>query len=202
MVSRDNYVPETEYEFLGSVRTDIVKIYNKKKTAFVNTPAYNDYLERREDIIEALSIMGSDERKQKVEEELQQYKKDHQVDIVANEAEKQQKLEEEVRLIVSVEGSRFEGIKEPIALVPHPPRNLKHPLEIQYCQFFKKEEETEDGAPPAEIPWPLDVKIKEHIDLPRRNFPTYDEYRAFELSGGYRNDVVQKRQMEELLHGI
>eukprot|EP00922_Rhytidocystis_sp_ex-Travisia-forbesii_P038488 GHVS01057325.1.p1 GENE.GHVS01057325.1~~GHVS01057325.1.p1 ORF type:complete len:274 (+),score=39.46 GHVS01057325.1:238-1059(+) len=201
-VSRDP--DEDQAELTAATRRRLLKIYNSERKRFDSTPSYNDYLERREDIIQALvSSVTSDDRKKKLEEETRQYRKANQVEIVENESLKNSSFEEQVRSVVRQEGTTFEKVKLPLS-AKHLQHHIKliHPLEIAFKELFDKQKDDNGSAPTFGIPRPLDVSIKEDSDLPRKPFRTYAEFRAAEIAGGYNMDVIKSRQLSELLYGF
>eukprot|EP00922_Rhytidocystis_sp_ex-Travisia-forbesii_P008006 GHVS01011805.1.p1 GENE.GHVS01011805.1~~GHVS01011805.1.p1 ORF type:complete len:270 (-),score=29.04 GHVS01011805.1:57-866(-) len=204
---RSSYVgkdpDDDQAELTASTRRRILKIYNSDRKRFDTTPAYNDYLERREDIIQALACGTSEDKRKKLEEETRLYRKDNQVEIVENESLKNSSFEDKVRSVVRMEGTIFEKIKLPLN-TKHQQHNLKliHPLEVAFKELFDKQKEDNGSAPTCGIPRPLDVSIKDDTDIPRKPFRTYAEFRAAEIAGGYNLDVIKARQLSELLYGF
>eukprot|EP00922_Rhytidocystis_sp_ex-Travisia-forbesii_P008801 GHVS01012877.1.p1 GENE.GHVS01012877.1~~GHVS01012877.1.p1 ORF type:complete len:205 (+),score=35.64 GHVS01012877.1:492-1106(+) len=138
-VARDE--DEEQSDLTASVRRRILQIYNSDRRRFDSTPSYNDYLEKREDIIQTLASGVTDERKKKIEDESRQYRKEHQVEIVENESIKNSSFEEKVRSVVQQEGIMFEKLKLPINLKYHNANiKLVHVRTHKYmsilCRYF------------------------------------------------------------------
>lgn len=137
------------------VRRKVVSIYNKGRRGFTNTPDYNLYLEKREEMIYALAYESNEPLKKEIQNDLNTYKADN-----IHEHEQQRKNEENdfIRQIVEEEGDFYERVKEPYVNGFHRANRelIVHPLKREFRALFEEHVPQQGAATGA--PQPLKGK--------------------------------------------
>ncbi|KAL8454018.1 hypothetical protein Emag_001590 [Eimeria magna] len=218
-LTRGNYVltePDVElFSYEKEVRKRVNNVLNALRDNFENTPAYNDYLEEKEDTIYEL-VHGTDEHvKRKLESRLRELeghgRAQPQQQQQKQQLQQQQNSEARVALrlrkikeIVKKEGNFYEIVK-------HKPlgRTIKsgedpyvHVLERQYFSLFHKESasgnQLTNGAVSAEGARPLDASIREDQHIPRRRYANLNDFDAAGLAAGFVPELFRTRGKQEL----
>ncbi|PFH36189.1 CDK-activating kinase assembly factor MAT1 protein [Besnoitia besnoiti] len=197
----DMEVLEAEKE----IRKRVEAIYNSTRERFPDTPAYDDYREKKEDIVYQL-VRGSDEAvKRKLEAELRAYERQNLKTIQENKDVLKQREKEKIFQIVQREGVFYEVVKRRPALsrAAIAKENLVHPLERQYAPYFQEEQApvlvTAEGGETAR---PLNPTIKEDSDVPRTRYRNRDQFEKAEIAGGYTQRLVFAKGLAELLGSV
>ncbi|ESS29756.1 CDK-activating kinase assembly factor MAT1 protein [Toxoplasma gondii RUB] len=198
----DMEVLETEKE----IRRRVEAIYNSTRERFPDTPAYDDYREKKEDIVYQL-VSGSDEAvKRKLEAELRAYERQNLKLIQENKEERKQREKEKIFQIVQREGIFYEVVKRRPALsrTAVDKEQLVHPLERQYAPYFQKEETTTVAvrAESGETARPLNPSIKDDADVPRPRYKNREQFEKAELASGYAPQTVFAKGLAELVGSV
>ncbi|CBZ50549.1 putative CDK-activating kinase assembly factor [Neospora caninum Liverpool] len=194
-------VLETEKE----IRKRVEAIYNSTRERFPDTPAYDDYREKKEDIVYQL-VSGTDEAvKRKLEAELRAYERQNTKLIKENKEERKQREKEKIFQIVQREGIFYEVVKRRPALsrTAVDKDQLVHPLERQYAPYFQEEQAAVAvSAESGETARPLNHSIKEDADVPRPRYKNREQFEKAELASGYTPQMVFAKGLSELVGSV
>ncbi|KAL8439298.1 hypothetical protein Efla_003935 [Eimeria flavescens] len=218
-LTRANYVltePDVElFEYEKDIRKRVNSVLNALRDNFENTPAYNDYLEEKEETIYEL-VHGTDEQiKRKLESRLRELEGHGR----AQQQQKQQKQQQQqqqnsearaalrlrkIKEIVSKEGNFYEIVKRkplgrPLKATEEP---YLHVLERQYFSLFHSDRgagnQRKSGASSLDGARPLEAAIREDHHIPKRRYASMADFMAAGEAAAYTPELHGTRGLEEL----
>ncbi|KAJ1608993.1 ring domain-containing protein [Cryptosporidium canis] len=136
------YIPDFEFgetDFIrseGQARKQVYSILNESRKDFKDTPCYDNFLERREDLIYKL-IYGSDSEKKSTEEFLNQHSKENQVAILDRKTRDETLWRNDILDIVQKEGTFYEQLNQLSQNTSIDHIQIVHPLQNEYPELFQ-----------------------------------------------------------------
>lgn len=217
---KDRESDETFYEQEKLVRQRVASVYNMTRNHFETTPAYNDYLEQREEIVYTLTFSTDEAERKRYQEELESYELEHQKQIVECQQRALKDEREWICDIVKKEGTFFERAQlDYMAGFRLPSVKLVHALQRRYPDLFldddakaasglsnekqaatklSKDNPTAVTIGAGNQPKPLDPNIV-YSKLPRR--PCIDKA-AMLRACGLSKSTIGRRVADELWGGL
>ncbi|SPJ08968.1 CDK-activating kinase assembly factor [Plasmodium sp. DRC-Itaito] len=183
-------IEERIYVNQKNVRSKLKEIFNKRRHNFENTPLYNNYLEKVEDMIYVLTNECDEKKRKIIEAYIKKYEKDNYKLIEENNALIYESERKKIHEIVKEEGNLYEIIK-------HRPIINKVHNETYVHSLIKENPKLFDEVKVANIvevqPQPLNAAYKNDTDIPLRKYFSQDELYKADYAGGYDTNVVLKR---------
>lgn len=203
-ITKTNVIPidmdEWIYTNQKKIRAKLMSIFNKKRHNFENTPLYNNYLEKVEDLIYTLSNETDKKKIKQLESYIKKYEKENVKIIEENNAILNEQKKRKIHEIVQEEGNFYEIIKHrPLAFnsIEEKEQNKQsyvHNLIKENPKLFHEfKEEEQNQAQPQ----PLNPQYKADTDIPRQNYKTKQMAMKADICGGYNLDVVYHRAYTE-----
>lgn len=195
-------IEEKNFSNQKIIRAKLTCIFNKRRHNFKNTPLYNEYLEKVEDLIYFLSNEKDDKRKKLVEAYIKKYEKENSKIIEENNAmlfeTKKRKIEE----IVREEGNFYEIIKHRPFANKGNPQIYIHPLIKENPKIFYDSLKDKNEYKSQTQPRPLNPSYKNDTDIVPRKFMNKEELLKSDICGGYNTTVVFNRSQTEFTGSI
>ncbi|SBT71756.1 CDK-activating kinase assembly factor, putative [Plasmodium malariae] len=193
-ITKKNVVPfdieERIYSNQKNIRSKLMEIFNKRRHNFENTPLYNNYLEKIEDIIYMLTNECDEKKRKIIESYIKKYEKENIKLIEENNALIYENEKKKIHDIVKEEGNLYEIIK-------HRPIINKSNNETYVHSLIKENPKLFDEIKVTNIsesqPQPLNASIKNDTDIPVRKFTSEEELKKSDYAGGYDPSIVFKR---------
>eukprot|EP01057_Protomagalhaensia_wolfi_P000574 Protomagalhaensia_wolfi_Nauph_80__573@NODE_1324_length_1588_cov_134_064558_g1023_i0_p1_GENE_NODE_1324_length_1588_cov_134_064558_g1023_i0NODE_1324_length_1588_cov_134_064558_g1023_i0_p1_ORF_typecomplete_len293_score47_57MAT1/PF06391_13/1_7e18zfRING_5/PF14634_6/8_9e06zfRING_UBOX/PF13445_6/0_0011zfC3HC4_5/PF17121_5/0_0022zfC3HC4/PF00097_25/0_0061zfRING_2/PF13639_6/0_022zfC3HC4_2/PF13923_6/0_013zfC3HC4_3/PF13920_6/0_33zfRING_4/PF14570_6/6_5zfRING_4/PF14570_6/61ProkRING_4/PF14447_6/41ProkRING_4/PF14 len=191
------------------VRARVLAILNGDRKSYQNTPAYNQFLEEREEIIYDLVFSDDDSLKAQRQTYLKQYEMEFQQQIL--EASERQRLREKqwIQEIVEKEDVFYEIVNQGFAAKNFGFKNtdrkrLVHKLQHLHPQYFEQADAVGVVAGPAQASDVSITKLSElHASLPNTIIPNIDYMKlkrrhaddraALLRAGGHKKDRIAVR---------
>lgn len=204
-VTKRNVIPIDMDEWIFSnqkkIRARLITIFNKKRHNFENTPLYNNYLEKVEDLIYTLSNETDKKKIKQLETYIKKYEKENIKIIEENNAILNEQRKRKIHEIVQKEGNFYEIIKNrPISLNSIEEREQNktsyvHILIKENPKLFDDSKVIEEENKTQ--PRPLNPQYKTDTDIPKQKYKTKEEIIRADISGGYNLDVIYHRAETE-----
>ncbi|XP_026190669.1 CDK-activating kinase assembly factor MAT1 [Cyclospora cayetanensis] len=218
-LTRGNYVltePEVDlFSVEKEVRKRVNNALNALRDNFDSTPAYNDYLEDKEETIYELVYGTDDQLKRRLENRLRDIEGHGRTQSQHHQQKQQQQQQQnsdaraalrvrKIKEIVKKEGNFYEIVKyKPLG------KNLKfndepylHVLERQYSSLFHGDSagvsHLTAAAGTADCARPIDASIREDQHIPRRRYTSVADFDAAGVAAGYVPELVRGRGRQEL----
>ncbi|EEA07934.1 uncharacterized protein CMU_030100 [Cryptosporidium muris RN66] len=200
---------ETNFIKLENIaRKQVLAIMNKTRQDFENTPIYNDYLEDRETTINKL-INGDENEKKVIQDSLNQYAKEHQLEILERQTKYETSLKNTIRDIVKKEGTFYEELQQAAQNNVIDYLHIVHPLQAEYPEYFQQYQDNSEISSQKtyktqdilgnNIPTPIDNKITSRDKIPIQKCLQLDlRIRA----GGVTENLLWNRCKDELFSGF
>ncbi|KAL7065729.1 hypothetical protein ACR3K2_38250 [Cryptosporidium serpentis] len=200
---------ETNFIKLENIaRKQVLAIMNKNRQDFENTPVYNDYLEDRETTINKL-INGDENEKKVIQDSLNQYAKEHQLEILERQTKYETLLKNTIREIVKKEGTFYEELQQSAQNNVIDYLHIIHPLQVEYPEYFQQYQDNTGISSQItykaqdilgnNIPTPIDNKITSRDKIPIQKCLQLDlRIRA----GGVTENLLWNRCKDELFSGF
>ncbi|SBS84533.1 CDK-activating kinase assembly factor, putative (MAT1) [Plasmodium ovale curtisi] len=182
------------YSNQKNIRSKLVEIFNKKRHNFENTPLYNNYLEKIEDIIYMLTHECDEKKRKTIEAYIKKYEKENIKSIEENNALIYENEKKKIHQIVKEEGNLYEIIKQRPIINKSNNEKYIHSLIKENPKLFDEVKVTNISE---SQPQPLNPAIKNDTDIPPRRFFSEEEIRKSDHAGGYDPAVVLKRSDTE-----
>ncbi|OII74771.1 RING domain protein [Cryptosporidium ubiquitum] len=213
------YIPDFEYgetDFLkseGQARKQVYAILNETRKDFKDTPCYDNFLEKREDLIYKL-IYGNDAEKKYTQEFLNQYSKENQVAILDRKTREETLLRNDILEIVQKEGIFYEQLNQLSQNTTIDHLQIVHPLQNEYPEFFqnynnnKNSQNTNNNQTitlGSNIPNPIDKNItsKDYLHHnSKKQSSTYSSMESRQRAGGFTENIVWSLCKNELFFGF
>ncbi|KAK9174525.1 CDK-activating kinase assembly factor MAT1, partial [Cryptosporidium meleagridis] len=214
------YIADFEYgetdflKFESQARKQVYTILNETRKDFKDTPCYDNYLEKREDLIYKL-IYGNDTEKKSTQDFLNQYSKENQVAILDRKTREETLLRNDILEIVQKEGTFYEQLNQLSQNTTIDHLQIVHPLQNEYPEFFQNfnknssnqnNSNSQNIALGSNIPNPIDKNItcKEylHQNAKKSNVSTYSSIESKQRAGGFTENIVWNLCKNELFFGF
>eukprot|EP01055_Gregarina_sp_Pseudo9_P003852 Gregarina_sp_Pseudo_9__3851@NODE_3_length_7435_cov_15_869389_g2_i0_p4_GENE_NODE_3_length_7435_cov_15_869389_g2_i0NODE_3_length_7435_cov_15_869389_g2_i0_p4_ORF_typecomplete_len295_score64_61MAT1/PF06391_13/4_4e19zfRING_5/PF14634_6/2_1e05zfRING_UBOX/PF13445_6/0_0011zfC3HC4_5/PF17121_5/0_0018zfC3HC4/PF00097_25/0_0034zfC3HC4_2/PF13923_6/0_0096zfRING_2/PF13639_6/0_008DUF416/PF04222_12/0_047zfC3HC4_3/PF13920_6/0_62Folliculin/PF11704_8/0_45Folliculin/PF11704_8/6_5e02FYVE/PF01363_21/6_4FYVE/PF01363_21/4 len=209
----DTSMEENLLERESMIRGRVLSILNCDRKSYETTPAYNEFLEHREEIIYDLVFSEDEELKAQRHNYLKQYEVEFQQRIL--EASERQRVRERnrIREIVEKEAVFYEIVGA--GFLQHGPRygkpgkqKLVHKLQQQNPQYFDQDETAALGPQVTQQSDVSATKLMElHANLPNTIIPNIDYFKlkrkpnddraALFRAGGHKKDRIANRTRQE-----
>ncbi|CAD2094886.1 CDK-activating kinase assembly factor, putative [Plasmodium vinckei] len=197
-ITKKNVVPfdieERIYSNQKNIRSKLTEIFNKKRHNFQNTPLYNNYLEKIEDIIFMLTNECDEKKRKIIEAYIKKYEKENIKLIEENNSLIYENEKKKIHGIVKEEGNLYEIIKQRPIVNKLNNETYVHSLVKENPKLFTEVKVTNISE---SQPQPLNPAIRNDTDIPVRRFISEEEIKQSDYSGGYDISIVFKRCDQE-----
>ncbi|KAF7457353.1 CDK-activating kinase assembly factor MAT1 protein [Cryptosporidium felis] len=212
------YVEEYEYgetDFLrleGAARKQVYAIMNESRSDFKDTPCYDSFLEKREDIINKL-IYGNEAERKSTQDLLNQITKENQIAILERRTREETLLKNTVHEIVQQEGIFYEQLNQlsQNSTIDH--LQIVHPLQNEYPEFFQNfaGKTTPKASTPnnginslgTNVPSPIDKSVTSRDHLLSRSRENHSfSVETRQRAGGFTENIVWSLCKNELFFGF
>jgi CDK-activating kinase assembly factor MAT1 len=137
----DRETTDTQFEQYKAVSQRVSAVYNLTRQYFNNTPAYNDYLEKKEEIICELLNNPNEKERKRIQTELNNYEAENQKQIIECQQVLKKMECDWIRDIVEKEGIFYEKVKLDFENgFKTRSTNLVHSLQRRFSDLFVTEE--------------------------------------------------------------
>nr|BAN65032.1 hypothetical protein [Babesia bovis] len=190
---------KTYYQTVKEARKRVLQVYNDTRSNFKDTPDYNAFLEKRENLVINLTYGRSDPRWEQADAELKAYESQNAAKISSNMALQENELRKRVKHIVDTEKTFYEMVDKSAPFNLWKVDDLVHTLQRTHASYFIEEKAIMSSKGECV---PLNASIRSTADIPRRVMTTRDEVLECDIAGGYDIKLVKQRcerQVELLL---